>query len=158
MLVPSDVYDAILFIDFLEHVPNPEQIVAAMDRCLKPNGVIVISVPTPRYPHVFGREMHERIGHLVDGYTEETLAGLLPRTYSRVAVRYNTGPVGSLLCAVQCRFLEKMRIAQLRWLCALPFLALRGLDIFASPANSATLFAVYRKPATKPKEGEEIMP
>jgi SAM-dependent methyltransferase len=147
LLAPSEAYDAILFVDFLEHVPNPAQIVATMDRCLKPAGVMVISVPTPRYPSVFGREMHERIGHLVDGYTAETLTDLLPREYSPVEVRYSTGPIGSLLCAIQCRLLTKIPVAQLRWLCTVPLLALRGLDVFASPANSATLFAVYRKPA-----------
>lgn len=115
---------------------------------LKPAGVIVISVPTPRYPHVFGREMHERIGHLVDGYTADTLASLLPPKYSRIETRHNTGPIGSLLCAIQCRLLEKLPVPQLRWLCALPLLALRGLDVFPSPTNSATLFAVYRKPRT----------
>ena len=147
VLAPRDAYDAILFVDFLEHVPHPAQIVAAMDRCLKPAGVMVVSVPTPRYPRVFGREMHERIGHLVDGYTADTLTGLLPPKYSQIQTRYSTGPIGSLLCAIQCRVLEKIPIAQLRWLCALPLLALRGLDVFVSPTNSATLFAVYRKPA-----------
>jgi len=147
LLAPGKAYDAILFVDFLEHVPNPTQIVAAMDRCLKPTGVMVISVPTPRYPYVFGREMHERIGHLVDGYTAETLTDLLPWTYSRIEMGYSTGPIGSLLCAIQCRLLERIPSPRLRWLCALPLLALRGLDVFTSPANSATLFAVYRKPA-----------
>jgi SAM-dependent methyltransferase len=147
VLTPTNVYDAILFVDFLEHVPNPTQIVAAMDRCLKPAGVIVISVPTPRYPRVFGREMHERIGHLVDGYTAETLTALLPPTYSRIETQYSTGPVGSLLCAIQCRILKRIPVSQVRWLCAIPLLALRGLDVFTSPSNSATLFAVYRKPA-----------
>ena len=147
VLAPRDAYDAILFVDFLEHVPHPAQIVTAMDHCLKPSGVMVISVPTPRYPHVFGREMHERIGHLVDGYTADTLTDLLPPKYSRIETHYSTGPIGSLLCAIQCRLLEKLPVPQLRWLCALPLLALRGLDVFVSPTNSATLFAVYRKPA-----------
>ena len=147
VLEPSAAYDAVLFVDFLEHVPNPAQIVTAMDRCLKPGGVMVISVPTPRYPSVFGREMHERIGHLIDGYTAETLAELLPPAYSRTETRYSTGPIGSLLCAIQCRLLDKIPAWQLRWLGAVPLLALRGLDVCASPANSATLFAVYRKPA-----------
>jgi SAM-dependent methyltransferase len=125
-----DAYDAILFVDFLEHVPYPARIVAVMDRCLKPAGVMVISVPTPRYPHVFGREMQERIGHLVDGYTADTLTDLLPSKYSRIETRYSTGPIGSLLCAIQCRLLERIPVA-LRWLCALPLLALRGLDVIS---------------------------
>src|SRR5947209_1652314 len=68
----TSAYDYVLFMDILEHVHHPEQIIRNMDRCLKLGGAMVVSVPTPRYPEVFGREMHERIGHLVDGYTAET--------------------------------------------------------------------------------------
>jgi SAM-dependent methyltransferase len=147
ILAPSNTFDVILFVDFLEHVPGPEQIVAMMDRCLKPGGVMVVSVPTPLYPKVFGREMHERIGHLLDGYTAETLTALFPTTYSRIETDYSTGPIGSLLCAIQCRLITKIPMAQARWLLATPLLAIHGLDLFASPTNSATLFAVFRKPA-----------
>jgi 2-polyprenyl-3-methyl-5-hydroxy-6-metoxy-1,4-benzoquinol methylase len=57
-LALSNAWDVILFVDFLEHVHGPEKIVAAMDRCLKPGGFMVASVPSPRYPKVLGREMH----------------------------------------------------------------------------------------------------
>ena len=146
-LALASEYDALLFVDFLEHVPTPERIIAALTPCLKPGGIVCVSVPTPRYPHVFGREMHERIGHLVDGYTPETLDRLFPPTYSRIETSYSTGPIGSLLCAIQARWIMKVAIPQLRWLCSTPLLALHKLDLLNGPTMSATLFAVYRKTA-----------
>lgn len=146
-LALASEYDALLFVDFLEHVPDPGQVIHALTRCLKPGGIVCVSVPTPRYPHVFGREMHERIGHLVDGYTRETLDRLFPPTYSRIETSYSTGPIGSILCAIQARFIMKLAIPQLRWLCSMPLLAIHKLDFFNGPATSATLFAVYRKSA-----------
>jgi SAM-dependent methyltransferase len=146
-LALASEYDVLLFVDFLEHVPRPEQIIAALTPCLKPGGVVCVSVPTPRYPHVFGREMHERIGHVVDGYTPETLDHLFPPAYSRIETRYSTGPIGSTLCAIQARGIMKFATPQLRWLCSTPLLALHKLDFLNGPRISTTLFAVYRKSA-----------
>jgi len=146
-LAVNSEYDALLLVDFLEHVPNPEQIIAALSPSLKPGGIVCVSVPTPRYPQVFGREMHERIGHLVDGYTPETLDRLFPPEYSRIETRYSTGPIGSVLCAIQARLIMKVATPQLRWLCSTPLLAIHNLDVINGPTVSATLFAVYRKSA-----------
>jgi SAM-dependent methyltransferase len=146
-LALASEYDALLFVDFLEHVPNPQQIIATLSPCVKPGGIVCVSVPTPRYPQVFGREMHERIGHLVDGYTPETLDRLFPATYSRIETRYSTGPIGSVLCAIQARLIMQIAIPQLRWVCSTPLLAMHNLDFFNGPSISATLFAVYRKSA-----------
>ncbi len=144
-IAPGNHFDVILYIDFLEHVPGPEKIIAAMDRCLKPGGVVVVSVPTPRYPHVFGRAMHERIGHLLDGYTQETLAALFPSNYRLLKVRYTTGRFASALCALQARGIGKLPGEQLRWLLSTPLLALRKIDFGNGPGNSASLFAVFQK-------------
>jgi 2-polyprenyl-3-methyl-5-hydroxy-6-metoxy-1,4-benzoquinol methylase len=142
---PDKRFDVVLYIDFLEHVPHPEKIISAMDGCLKPGGVVLVSVPTPRYPRVFGREMHERIGHLLDGYTEETLSALFPANYRMVQVRYSTGKAASMLCALQARGIARVPGEQLRWLLSTPLLALKGIDFGNGPDTSASLFAVFEK-------------
>ena len=144
-IAPANYFDVVLYIDFLEHVPQPETIIASIDRCLKPGGVVVVSVPTPRYPRVFGRAMHERIGHLLDGYTSDTLSALFPSNYRLAQIRYSTGTFASALCALQARVIGKIPGEQLRWLLSTPLLALRGVDFANGPRSSASLFAVFEK-------------
>ncbi|MDQ2901338.1 MAG: class I SAM-dependent methyltransferase [Acidobacteriota bacterium] len=138
-------YDFILFMDILEHIRNPENIVRQMDRFLKPGGSMVVSVPTPRYPKVFGRKMHERIGHLLDGYTIEALSALFPANYQLTHKRYSTGVLASAACAIQSRLLLRVSNLQLRWLASVPLLALRSCDWINGKNVSSSLFAAYRK-------------
>ncbi|MGI8992261.1 MAG: class I SAM-dependent methyltransferase [Bryobacteraceae bacterium] len=138
-------YDFILFMDILEHIQNPGNIVRQMDRCLKPGGSMVVSVPTPRYPKVFGRKMHDRIGHVLDGYTIEALTALFPPNYQLIHKRYSTGVLASAACAIQARLLMRISNLQLRWIVTLPLLALRSCDWINSEKVSSSLFAVYRK-------------
>ncbi|MDQ6664469.1 MAG: class I SAM-dependent methyltransferase [Acidobacteriota bacterium] len=138
-------YDFILFMDFLEHIENPENIVRQMDRCLKPGGSMVVSVPTPRYPKVFGRKMHERIGHVLDGYTIEALSALFPPNYKLTRKRYSTGVLASAACAIQSRLLNRIPSLQWRWIASVPLLALRSCDWINGAKVSSSLFAVYRK-------------
>ncbi len=138
-------YDFILFMDFLEHVSVPAEIIAKMDRCLKPGGSMIVSVPTPRYPKVFGREMHDRIGHKLDGYTRESLSALFPFNYELTHITYSTGLFASTACAIQARVLGRISNVQLRWIFSTPLLALRSCDWINGPKISCSLFAVYRK-------------
>jgi ubiquinone/menaquinone biosynthesis C-methylase UbiE len=57
-------FDQALIIDVLEHVKKDEQAVNQLNRILKTNGQVVVSVPTPYYPHYFGNKFAKDIGHL----------------------------------------------------------------------------------------------
>ena len=142
-------YDFVLFIDFLEHVRNPAEIIRNMDGFLRPGGKVVVSVPTPRYPRVFGRAMHERIGHVVDGYLPETLTELFPAGYKRLEYGFSTGLLASAVCVLGCRVLAHVPGSRFRWMLSAPLLWLgrKGPDPLNGPRWSCSLFAVFEKTA-----------
>ena len=139
------LYDCVLYMDIIEHLLQPELVLSALDPALPVGGHVVISVPTPRYPRVFGREMHERIGHVVEGYTIEPLSALLPANYRLVHHRYSTGMFASWICFLYYRVLSLIPSVRLRLLAGFPFLKLHRLDWWNGPGRSCSLFAVYRK-------------
>ena len=66
---------------------------------LQPGGQLLVSVPTPRYPHVFGRNFHEGLGHVRDGYWLEDLVPKLGRVGLNVERHhYYTGSWVSRAC------------------------------------------------------------
>ncbi|MCU1257590.1 MAG: hypothetical protein JWO80_475 [Bryobacterales bacterium] len=139
----GEVFDVVLFMDFLEHVENPASIIRNVSPCLRKGGEIVVSVPTPRYPAVFTREMHERIGHVLDGYTEETLRALFPAEFELALLSRNTGVPAQYGCWIQARLprLPKM----MAWAGSILLTSVfRRLDWF-NGSSSASLFAVFKK-------------
>lgn len=88
----APTYDQVLAIDVLEHIDDDADAMRQIASVIRPDGRLVISVPTPRYPEVFGRKFHEQIGHVRDGYTLETLTVLLAGAgFSVEHVRYYSG-------------------------------------------------------------------
>jgi len=143
----NDSFDVILLMDFLEHVPNPESVVAHCEPYLKRGGVMLVSVPTTRYPRVFGWAMHRRIGHLVDGYDLEDLLKLFPPRMRCIHYRYNTGIPAQVGCFLQFRVVSRLPNEGLRWLATIPLMAFRLTDWWNSPSLSCSLFAVFEKAA-----------
>ncbi|MBC7886428.1 MAG: class I SAM-dependent methyltransferase [Ferruginibacter sp.] len=47
----NEMFDTIISIDVLEHVPNPEKFVAEMFRVIKPGGTVILSTPFFFYLH-----------------------------------------------------------------------------------------------------------
>jgi len=92
-------FDQVLAIDVLEHIDDDALAVEEIAAAMAPGAQVVVSVPTPRYPTVFGRAFHEHLGHVRDGYWHEDLerlfegAGLQP-----VSHRYYTGAWVSRAC------------------------------------------------------------
>ncbi len=93
---PGISFDAILFIDVLEHVCNPGAILKMVTPRLKPGGCIIVSIPnignwSVRFPLLFGR-------------FEYTAHGILDRTHLRFytlkAVRELIGSSGFRICRV----------------------------------------------------------
>lgn len=67
----DDTFDAILCLDVLEHIPDDNAAIAKMAGLLKPGGIVVIRVPSPRaFLHrfrlaVFDQDVFDRsVGHL----------------------------------------------------------------------------------------------
>jgi 2-polyprenyl-3-methyl-5-hydroxy-6-metoxy-1,4-benzoquinol methylase len=85
-------FDQILAIDVLEHIDDDVLAIRQIAEALAPGGRLVVSVPTPRYPVMFGRRFHEHLGHVREGYYLEdlepklTAAGLTVEQH-----RYYTG-------------------------------------------------------------------
>lgn len=136
-------YDLILLIDVLEHINQPQDFLKALKTMAKEGALIFISVPTPNYPKIFGREFHEAVGHLIDGYTLDTLSAMLKTAGFRVISHtYNTGLIANALCFMYYRFIRKVPFVAIRagvgWLLSLG----RCLDIFNHPRISSSLFVV----------------
>lgn len=94
-------FDQVLAIDVLEHIDDDRLALREIAEALSPGGRLVVSVPTPRYPQVFGREFHEHLGHVRDGYWLEDLEQKLGEAgLSVVEHRYYTGKWVSRACRV----------------------------------------------------------
>ncbi|MDQ7997134.1 MAG: class I SAM-dependent methyltransferase [Luteibacter sp.] len=137
-------FDYVMLIDVLEHLNQPLQALDDVTTMLKPRGSLLISVPTHRYPQVFGRDYHEAVGHVRDGFNLHELDELLGSSYERVQHSYNTGPIASAACTCFYRFVPKIRSRKLA-IVSMIFLHLSRLfDVFNSESRSASLWAVYR--------------
>jgi ubiquinone/menaquinone biosynthesis C-methylase UbiE len=97
-----------LLLDVIEHIDDDRALVASVGRAVEPGGRIVISTPTPNYPRFFGREFHEAVGHVRDGYHPDQVADLLCTAgFSVETVRHYTRLPASLCCALFYRYLWK---------------------------------------------------
>jgi SAM-dependent methyltransferase len=94
-------FDQVLAIDVLEHIDDDALALREIAGALSPGGRLVVSVPTPRYPHVFGRKFHEHLGHVREGYWLEDLQPKLTDAGLEVVEhRYYTGKWVSRGCRV----------------------------------------------------------
>lgn len=137
-------FDFILLIDVLEHLDHPNRVLLQLGPMLKPGGHLLISVPTHRYPKVFGRKFHEAVGHVRDGYSLEELDKLIGNSYDRVEVSYNTGLVAGAACALFYRFVPKIRLRKLAIASTIGLHVFRWLDVINGKSISCSLWSVYR--------------
>ncbi len=143
---PTSEVDCLLLMDILEHVPDPAEIVNQLDRYLKKGGYMVVSVPTPVYPRVFGRRFHNEIGHLVDGYRLNDLERIMPKEYALVSYEYHTGLLAWPACFLYYRYVRSIQSRSLRLVLGAFLVPFRWLDLIKGEKTSASLFAVYQKP------------
>jgi len=145
--------DYVLLLDVLEHLRKPDTLSAEIVASLACGARLLVSVPMRRYPRVFGRTYHARVGHCHDGFELDELDRLFAGL-NRVHHRYSTGPLtwpGAALhyrlqawSHVEDRSMSLARLA--RWLvvmCAMPF---RFLDFWNGKNVSCSLFVEYVKP------------
>jgi SAM-dependent methyltransferase len=90
------MFDQIVIVDFLEHIPDDHGFIRELERILKPGGHLIINVPHLK-PHSLLNRLRHRIGltdewhgHLRPGYTLEGLRQLLgPAFVIERAVTYS---------------------------------------------------------------------
>lgn len=93
-------FDVVVAADILEHLVDPEKLLAQLPRVLTPGGVIMVSVPNmahwyPRLRVALGQFDYERRGIFDSGhvrfFTERSFVRLATRAGLRVRRRSNTG-------------------------------------------------------------------
>jgi SAM-dependent methyltransferase len=132
----------ILLIDFLEHIDTPGTFLGGLRTISNEKTVLAISVPTPRFPAVFGREFHESVGHVRDGFTREELTQILNQNGFKVdSFEYNTGPIGSAACLIFYKYCFRLN-GKPKALLGLMLSPLRIADFLNGPRNSCSLFVI----------------
>jgi SAM-dependent methyltransferase len=138
-------FDYVMLIDVLEHLDDPSASLHEAARMLKPGGSVLISVPTRRYPRIFGREYHEAVGHVRDGFNLQELDDLFGPSFERVQYNYNTGLIASAACACFYRFVPNIRSRKLAIFSMISLHLSRLVDVLNGESRSCSLWAVYRQ-------------
>ena len=136
-------FDLVLLADVLEHVPNPAEVMRKAAAAVREGGHILVSVPTPLFPRIFGAGFHEAVGHLLPGYDLETLSALAPKELVIERHSYSTGPLAYLPCGLFYRFCRSGSLPAK--LLGASLHLFRRLDHFNGPRRSCSLFASWRK-------------
>jgi hypothetical protein len=119
---------------------------------LETGGYAILSVPTPLYPRIMGRQFHEDVGHLVDGYGIDQLNALVPPNYRMVSSQYTTGPLTWPACYFFYRYVRHLSSRLSRTVARLAYYPVRYLDLLNGPDMSVSLFVVYQKMPTASAE------
>lgn len=138
--------DVVLLIDVLEHLPNPKETAERIVSAMKPGAMLLVSVPTPLFPKIFGRRFHENIGHLHDGFRLRELDAFFSGL-QRKWHKFSTGPLSWPGVFIYYRVPSvgrraKRLINAAKLICSIPFRYLDGLN---GPPVSCSVFAEYRK-------------
>jgi len=138
-------FDLILLIDIIEHIKNPRKLLYLSKKFLNDNGLFIVSVPTPLYPKIFGRRFHNRIGHVVDGYSVSQLDSLFTDIgYQRIMYKYNTDFFSNKGCWLYYNKLN-FNNKYFNFLKSLILYPFKFLDAYNNPQLSCSLCAVYGK-------------
>jgi SAM-dependent methyltransferase len=139
-------FDIILFIDFLEHIETPEEIIKPTIEKMNNNGIFIVSVPTPLYPKIFGKKFHKKVGHLVDGYDIYKLDNLFKKfNYNRFIYKYNTGIFSNIGCWLYYNVLGEVENKYASYIKNITLYPFKFIDVFNNSNISCSLFAVYVK-------------
>jgi SAM-dependent methyltransferase len=148
-------YNIILLIDVLEHIEDDAELLASLAARLENGGHLLISVPTPNYPVVFGEEFHRSISHMRSGYSADALHKLIRRNGLVVErSRFNTGLISGFCCRLFYNYFwswEKTKALIL--LISFPWILVDPLN---SRRFSSSLYVRARKavPVLEPTNGQ----
>lgn len=136
-------FDQVLAVDLLEHVDDDILALDEIAALLSPGGRLVVTVPTPRYPDVFGRRFRDHLGHVREGYWLEDLQPKLEAAGLEVlAYRYYTGTWVSRACRLFYGLRIPYVIGALWAPLVRPFLRATELTVQRQHAASLALVAV----------------
>jgi SAM-dependent methyltransferase len=88
----TDEFDRVAIVDYLEHIPGDAELMAELQRVLKPGGLVVINVPylknsLLRRLRIALGQTDEKHGHLRPGYTVELLDKVMGQAFTRQSAR-----------------------------------------------------------------------
>lgn len=85
-------FDQVFLLDVIEHVANDGHVFEEAHRVLREDALLELSTPTPLYPAVFGRRIHNAVGHVRDGYRMDDLTREIRRfDFDVIKTSQNTG-------------------------------------------------------------------
>jgi SAM-dependent methyltransferase len=150
-------YDAILAADTLEHLPDPQRILAMVHRSLKPGGLLFISVPnvanlTVRLALLCGRFEYADRGILDRTHRVFFTRASLERTLERGGFQVVRRAVTTIPLPLALPWLGRPLLALLSWV-------LRGCTRLFPTLLGYQLLAVARRPAaagSRQGQGGEI--
>lgn len=88
----DSVFDQVFLVDVIEHVANDGHVFQEVHRVLREDALLELSTPTPLYPVVFGRRIHNAVGHVRDGYRMDDLTREIRRfDFDVITTSQNTG-------------------------------------------------------------------
>lgn len=141
-------FDQALVIDVLEHIDDDRQAVQELATALRPGGRLVVSVPTPNYPRIFGKRFHDEVGHVRDGYWLEDIKALLEAGGFEVQrYHYYTGLLASLGCVINYRWRTPLMLRTMTLPLLRAFGRLGERNVNRTRAASLALVAIRVKEA-----------
>jgi ubiquinone/menaquinone biosynthesis C-methylase UbiE len=139
----NDVFDAVLMIEVIEHIPRDDLCIAEVSRVLKPGGVLVLSTPNAEALPIPSK-------HHLRHYSDSQLVGLLPECL-RVEKLWCVFPKGRLwresVRGVRQMLEERRLFSVMRHLlCVWVYWLVVALDaLLGKGRNATTIFLVARK-------------
>lgn len=123
--LPAEAFDCVVLNDVLEHLAQPQQLLAALQRVLAPGGCLVASLPNVRYyRNVWDLVVRGDWEYQDEGirdrthlrfFTRSSMRGLFQRAGYRLRQQAGINPTRSKLFAV-CNVLCLGRLAEMRYL------------------------------------------
>jgi SAM-dependent methyltransferase len=112
-------FDAVLLMDVLEHVPDPEEMLDDCARCLRPRGRLIAFVPVEGQPmsayrlyrKMFGDDLYVETKEHVQAFTHEALHRLIARRFHVDELVYAYHALGHVMDAT---FFAAQRLPALR--------------------------------------------
>ncbi len=123
-LSDTGLYDIILSVDVMEHIPEDELVFQNFHRALRGNGVLLISTPSDRGgSDVHGDEDRSFIGeHVRNGYgIKEITTKLSHAGFSNISASYTYGKPGNISWRLSMKYPVKMLGASMLFFILLPF-------------------------------------
>ena len=142
--VVQEEFDVVVLADVFEHIENDALFLLELSAFVRSGSLLLISVPTHRYPKIFGEKFHREIGHVREGYTSEELNALLAKVGWQIDKRsYNTGLISSVCCMLLYRALYPFQ--RLKIILLLFLYPLFTIDLLCSERFAVSMFVQARK-------------